>query len=260
MRAGLMVLSALVAGSVLIRPDTGHSQIFGESQESRAIRSQGSQISDLQARIDALTARLERAEATIRGQFEVQQRLDQLSQEIARLRGTLEEQANELSTTQRRQIDQQTAIDERLRRLEPITVDIGGRPAKVDPAERRRFEAATALFAAKDFRNAQLSLAGFVVDYPDSAYLPQALFEIGSIQFLEKSYKQAVENLQTVVTRFPDHPRLPEVLLTLGYAQIEAGDRRSARRTLEQLVEKFPDSSVSGAARERITSLPAAGR
>jgi tol-pal system protein YbgF len=260
MRAGLLYVSILIAGSLLLRPDGAHAQLFGESQESRAIRAQSAQIGELKARIDALTARLERAEATIRGQLELQLRVDQLVQEIARLRGTLEEQANELATTQRRQIDLQSTLEARLARLEPMTVEIGGRTAKVDPAERRRFEAASALFASRDFRSAQLALAGFIVDYPDSPYLPQALFEIGSSQFLQKDYKQAVENLLALVARFPDNPRMPEVLLTLGYAQIELGDRRTARRTLEHLVEKFPDSPVTGAAKERLATLPAAGR
>jgi tol-pal system protein YbgF len=260
MRAGLLFVSTLIAASLLPSPGAVQAQLFGESQESRAIRAQSAQIGDLQARVDALTARLDRAEATIRGQLELQLRVDQLVQEIARLRGTLEEQANELSTTQRRQIDLQSTLEARLSRLEPMTIEIGGRPAKVEQAERRRFEAASALFASRDYRNAQLALAGFIVDYPDSPYLPQALFEIGSSQFLQKDYKPAVENLLALVARFPDNPRMPEVMLTLGYAQIELGDRRAARRTLEQLVEKFPDSSVSGAARERIAGLPATGR
>jgi tol-pal system protein YbgF len=258
MRAALFVSAILVGNGLLLNPAPGHAQLFGESQESRSLRAQAAQISEIQSRLDTMVPRLERIEATVRGQLELQLRVDQLLQEIARLRGTIEEQANELSNTQRKLLEIQSGLDGRLQRLEPVAIEINGRPVKVDPAEKRRFEAASGLFASKDYRAAQVALAGFVTDYPDSPYLAQAIFEIGVGQYLQKEYKSSAENLQALLTRFPESPKMPEALLTLASAQTELGDRRGARRTLELLLSRFPDSAVSGAARERLQSLPPA--
>ncbi|MEN9776101.1 MAG: tol-pal system protein YbgF [Pseudomonadota bacterium] len=258
MHAARSTLALALCCSVLMSPLTARAQLFGESEESKALRAQSARIAALQTRLEAMDARIDRIESAIRGQLQLQLRADQLTQELARLRGTIEEQANELANTQRKQIELQSTLDSRVRRLEPVTVEIDGRKASVEPAERRRFEAASALFAAKDYRNAQLSLAGFIADYPDSPYLPQAFVELGASQFLQKEYKAASDNLLTMVARFPDSPRLPEALLTLGSAQTELGDRRAARRTLELLLSRFPDSPVSGAAQERLKTLPAA--
>lgn len=258
MHAGRFLLTIAIGGSSFWAPLVTHAQLFGESQESKVLRAQSAQIADIQSRVETLGTRLDRIEAAIRGQLQLQLRVDQLAQEIARLRGQLEEQANELANTQRKQIELQSSFDSRVRRLEPVPVEIDGRSVNVEPAERRRFEAAAALFAAKDYRGAQISLAGFIADFPDSPYLPQAFFELGVSQYLQKEYKAAADNLLTLLARFPDSPRLPEALLTLGSAQTELGDRRGARRTLETLLSRFPDSPVSGAAQERLKSLPPA--
>ncbi len=258
MRAAQFIFSLAIGGAVLAVTDPARAQLFGESQESRALKTQANQITELQTRLDSLGARIDRIEAAVRGQLELQLRVDQLMQELARLRGALEEQANELANTQRKQIEIQSSIDARLQRLEPVAVEINGRSVKVDPAEKRRFEAASALLGAKEYRNAQLTLAGFITDFPDSPYLAQAFFELGISQYQLKDFKSAAENLQTLLVRFPDSPRMPEALLTLGAAQTEINDRRGARRTLELLLSRFPDSPVSGAAKERLQSLPPA--
>jgi tol-pal system protein YbgF len=250
--------SVVLVGGMLLGQGSAHAQLFGESEETRALRAQAAQITELKTRLDGLGARIDRVEAAVRGQLELQLRVDQLMQEIARLRGTLEEQANELANTQRRQIEIQSATDARLQRLEPVAVEINGRSVKVDPSERRRFEAASALFVAKEYRNAQIALAGFITDFPDSPFLAQAFFELGASQFLLRDFKSATDNLQTLLARFPDSPRMPEALLTLASAQIELNDRRGARRTLELLLSRFPDSAVSGAAKERLQGLPPA--
>ena len=258
MRAAQFVLAFAIGGAALLNPLSAPAQLFGESQETRALRTQAAQISDLQARIDALGTRIDRIEATVRGQLELQLRVDQLMQELARLRGAIEEQANELANTQRKQIEIQNSIEARLQRLEPVAVEINGRSVKVDPSERRRFEAASALFNSKEYRNAQITLAGFITDFPDSPYIAQAFFELGVSQYFLKDFKSSSENLMTLLTRFPDSSKMPEALLTLASAQTELNDRRGARRTLELLLSRFPDSAVSGAARERLQSLPPA--
>ena len=257
--AGL--IAAVVCAATLLLPGTSQA-IFEDDQARKAILAERARIdkltADFGARLSDLTARLERLEATARGQLALQSQIQTLQQEIAKLRGMLEEQTNELSTTQRALRDKGDEFETRMRRFEPVAVEIDGRSQRVDPAERRSFEAALAAFGAKDFRAAQTALQVFLLNHPTSPYVPSALYWLGSSQFALKDYKGAADTLNAVAQRHADSPRAPEAMLNLAYTQIELNDRRAARRTLETLIEKYPEAQVAATARERMQTLPAA--
>ena len=170
----------------------------------------------------------------------------------------LEEQTNELATTQRALRDKGEEFESRMQRFEPVAVEIDSRSHRVDPAERRSFEAALAAFGAKDFRVAQTAFQVFLLNHPSSPYVPSALYWMGSSQFALKDYKGAAETLNAVAQRHADNPRAPEAMLNLAYTQIELNDRRAARRTLETLIEKYPETQAATTARDRMQTLPAA--
>lgn len=254
------IFASVLAGAVLLAPGTSQA-LFEDDQARKAILAERVRIDqlgrDLRGQIEAMLSRLDRLEASARGQLTLQGQIESMRQEIARLRGTLEEQTNELTNTQRQQRDQHSDFDTRLRKFEPVAVEIDGRSQSVEPAERRSFEAALAAFGSKDFRMAQLSLQSFLVQYPGSPYSATATYWLGSSQFALKDYKAAADTLLMLIGRYPDNPRVPEALLNLAYTQIELNDRRSARRTLEQLVERYPEASVTATARDRLATLPA---
>lgn len=257
--AGLV--AAVVFAATLLLPGTSQA-IFEDDQARKAILAERARIdkltADFGARLSDLTTRLERLEATARGQLALQSQIQTLQQEIAKLRGVLEEQTNELSNTQRALRDKSDEFETRMRRFEPVAVEIDGRSQRVDPAERRSFEAALAAFGAKDFRAAQTAFQVFLLNHPTSPYVPSALYWLGSSQFALKDYKGAADTLNTVAQRHADSPRAPEAMLNLAYTQIELNDRRAARRTLETLIEKYPEAQVAATARERMQTLPAA--
>ena len=191
----------------------------------------------------------------MRGQIDVQNQMEALRQDIARLRGQLEVQTNELATVQRKQRETYADIDSRVKRFEPTQVQLDGKTVAVDPAEKRNYEAALAQFRAGDFRAAQTAFQTLITQNPDSAYAPNAMFWLGSAQFAQKDYKGAINTHQAFVTKFPDHPRVPDALLNQAYAQIESGDRKTARATLQNVIAKYGDSSAGQAARDRLASL-----
>lgn len=258
-RAGLT--SALFAGALCLIPTASHA-IFEDDQARKAILAERARIdrmtADYGARLDQMMARLDRLESSSRGQLTLQGQIEAMREEIAKLRGALEEQTNELANTQRQLRDQRGDFDSRLRQFEPVAVEIDGKSQNVDPAERRRFEAALALFGAKDFRAAQSSFQNFVMNSPGSPYTASALYWLGSTQFALKDYKAAAETLNAVAQRHADSPRAPDAMLNLAFTQIELNDRRAARRTLEQLIEKYPETSAAANARDRLQTLPAA--
>ena len=253
-----VAFAAALAGAL---PPAAHAQLFSDDEARRAILDLRSRVDalqrDLARRVDDLASRVERLEATTRGQLELQNQIQALRQEIATLRGQLEVQTNELAQTQRRQRDLVADVDSRIKRFEPVAVTIDGKQHTIDVAERRAYEGALAVFRAGDFRGAQTAFQQFQGAYPQSPYGPSVLYWIGSSQYAQKDNKGAVTTLLGFVQRNPDHPRAADALLTVGNAYADAGDRKAAADTFKLITEKYEGTSAAQSARERLAAVSA---
>lgn len=262
-RAGRLVrrvraLAAVVlVGSVL----PAQAQLFSDDEARRAILDVRSRVEQMQRdttrRLDELAGRIDRLEQTTRGQLELQNQIQAMRQEIASLRGALEVQTNELAKTQRSQRDLAGEIDARIRRFEPVAVNVDGQQINVDQTEKRAYESALAVFRSGDFRGAQAAFQQFQAVYPQSAYGPAVQYWIGSSQYAQKDSKGAIATLQAFTRRYPDHPRTADALLTVGNAQLDTGDRKAAADTFRLVTEKYEGSGAAQTARERLQSLAA---
>jgi tol-pal system protein YbgF len=244
-------------------PATAGAALFEDTDARRALidlrarlTEQVQHVEALQAQVEALQKSIEqRVEPALRSNLDLQNQLEALRQEMAKLRGQLEVQANELAITQRRQKDLFADVDPRVKRFEPTQVQLDGKTVTVDPTEKRAYEAALAQFRGGDFRGALSAFQQFVTQFPESPYGPNSQFWIGSAQFALKDYKGAIATHQSFLARHLDHARAPDVMLNLAYAQIESNDRRTARKTLETVVERYGDSPAAQAAKDRLASL-----
>jgi len=185
--------------------------------------------------------------------LDLQNQLQAALDDVAKLRGENEQLAKDLSDTQRKQKDQFQSLDDRLRALEPTKVTVDGNEFRVEPAERRDFEAALATFRKGEFANAANSFVDFLSRNPQSGYRPSALFWLGNAQYATKDCKSATTNFRNLINSAPDHMRVPEALLSIANCQLEAKDIRSARKTLEDLVVGYPQTDAAVAAKDRLS-------
>jgi len=255
--------TALILAGLLALPLPGLAALFSDDEARRAVidlrgrvEIQGRKIDELTARLEERTTQLtQRLEQTARAQLELQSQIDTLRDEIAKLRGQLEVQTNELSQTQRRQRELFADLDTRLKPFEPTQVELDGTAFTVEPDERRAFENALKQFRAGEFVPSIASFQQLRNRWPQSGYLPYALFWTGSAQFAIKDYKAAIATQQSLLASFPDHPRAPDAWLNLGIAQSESGDKKAARKSFETVIQKYPDAQASTLARERLAAL-----
>lgn len=261
--AGVLALAALCAMPV-------HAGLFDDDEARRAILDLRQRLDALRQSSDAanqrLTEDLRRAvedNAPLRRSLiELQNQIDALNAEVAKLRGQdeqrarqLQQQAGELAELQRRQKDIAQGVDDRLRRFEPVKVTVDGREFNADPAEKTAFDNALAIFRRSDFPAAQSALVDFVRRYPQSGYVPSALFWLGNAQYATRDYKEAIINFRSLLQQSPDHVRAPEAVLSIANCQIELKDTRAARKTLEDLIKAYPQSEAAVAARDRLTRM-----
>lgn len=207
---------------------------------------------DFANRLRSLEAKVDQMQQRAGGQVALQQELDQLRNEVARLRGQLEEQTNALSQAQQQTQSQIAQVDSRVKLVEPVQVEIDGQFVSVERAEQRMYESALDEFRQGNFENAERALDQFLFQYPKSAYAAEATFWLGSSQYALKKYKSAVSTQSRLVDLYPSSGRAPDALLNKGFAQLELKRRKAARRTFQEVQKRFPDTKAARTAEARL--------
>ncbi len=235
---------------------TASAGLFDDEEARKAIL-------DLRQRVDAVRSLAEQGASRAaddnaslrRSLLDLQSQIELLRAEIAKLRGLNEQLSRDLAEVQRRQKDIVQGVDDRLRQFEPLKVTLDGREFIVEPAEKKDFEAALAVFRKSDFVAAQPLFIELMRRYPQSGYTTSALFWLGNAQYATRDYKEAMINFRAQLARDAEHLRASEALLSIANCQIELKDTRGARKTLEDLIKAYPQSEAAGVAKERLTRL-----
>lgn len=250
-----LAMAAMLAASL----SSAHAAIFEDGEARRAIlemrqRVDGLQLSQQRSAEEVRKLGEENAQLR-RSLLDLQTQIETLRAEQAKLNGQNEQLLRDVGELQRRQKDIAQGVDERLRQFEPIKVTVDGREFQADPAEKRDFEAALAVFRSGKFPDASAAFAAFVRQYPRSGYVPSARFWLGNAQYATREYKEAIGNFKQMLTEAPTHARAPEAALSIANCQIELKDTRTARKTLEDLLRAYPQSEAALAAKERLSRL-----
>jgi len=268
----LLAAAALVAAAAAALP--ARAGLFDDDEARRRIDALRKELAQ-QGKDNEV--RIQKLEEVIRniGVVELAQQLQQMNDEIARLRGQIEVLSNDNQQLQKRQRDFYLDIDSRLKRLEgggssasAAPPDAGNTPlvsAPANPAappskdeqarEMKAYDAASNLFRRNDFASAIEAFRAFVKDYPQSALAPNAGYWIGISYANMRDYRHALAAQEELIARYPQSPKAPDALLAIASIQAEQGDGGSAKNTLEDIVARFPTSEAAGKARTRLGTL-----
>lgn len=257
----LKQLTAAALAALALCGATGPAQagLFDDAEARRAILEIRQRIDAGNARSDRLAEDLRRSgednEQLRRSLLTLQSQIETLRSDQAALRGQNEQLLRDVSELQRRQKDIAQGVDDRLKQIEPSTVTVDGLEFAADPAEKRDFDAALAIFRQGNFTGAQTAFTEFAKRYPRSGYGPSALFWLGNAQYANRNYREAIGNFRALLSQAPEHARAPEAALSIANCQTELKDTKAARKTLEDLVKAYPQSEAASAAKERLARL-----
>lgn len=277
-----MALAALAFGAA-----TGaRAGLFDDDEARRRIDMLRQELSQQGKDNEARIAKLEQQLRNI-GVVQLVEQIDQLNQQIAKLRGQIEVLENENQQLQKRQRDFYLDLDSRLKRVEGAAAaggasgplgaappDAGSAPPPAGAAvpasgtppprvasrdeqarESKAYDAASNLFRRNDFSSAVDAFRAFLKDYPDSALAPNALYWIGISYANMKDYRHALDAQQELLAKHPQSPKAPDALLAVAAMQAEQGDNGSARNTLEDIIARYPSSDAAGKARTRLAAM-----
>jgi tol-pal system protein YbgF len=215
-------------------------------------------ILDLRAKVDAmardLNTRLD-AKTDKGATLDVANNIEQLRQDIARLRGEIEVLNNEMANAQKRQKDFYFDLDTRIRKLEPQKVTVDGVEATVDQSEQRSIDAATAAYKSGDYKTATAGLADFTRRYPASAYAANAQFMLGNAYYAQNDCKSAIAAYQALAKNYPDNAKVPDALLIVGSCHAALKDKPAARKVWDAVAKTYPGTEAARTAKERLAAL-----
>ena len=281
------MMKRLILASVLLSAQlfamSGHAALFDDKEARKKIleveSTMNSQDQATKAELATIDQRLKSIEAITKGGalMDMQNQIESLKQEVARLKGELEEANHNVQATQQRQKDLYGDTDARLRKLETSTtpaaanaaetpVTVTSPAASVTPPtavparntqEYQLLELANGLAKESKYKDAFNAYDKFLKDYPNSALAAEATYGLGYSQFALRNYKSAIATQQKVLDLHPESPKVPEAMLNMANSQIQLGLVPSAKKTLRDLIGMFPNNEVTPIAQKRLKALEA---
>lgn len=258
--AVLLVVLCLAAGAA-------RAGLFDDAEARKDLAALRAQVGANQKAADERLSRIEtllsRIETLAQDRaIEVAKLMDELKQDLARMRGQIEVQANKIETLDRRQKDLYVDLDARQRKLEAGVQAQAQALAQAqekqaasapDPlAEGKAYEAALNQFKLGNYQSSVAAFQNFLVTYPNSQQLSGAQYWIGNAYYALRDYKSAIAAQQKVLASWPDSAKAPDALLNIASCQAEMGEPKAARETLQSLLKKYPATPAAEQAKQRL--------
>lgn len=192
-------------------------------------------------------------------QTEMYYQLQTLQQEVAALRGLVEEQAHEIEQLKQQRTDDYRDLDQRLSELAgggaggSGTAAGGGTPPTAPAAATRSgtsgegelvsYNGAMDLIRAKQYDDAIESFNDFLSQYPGGQYAPNSYHWLGQLYQLRGKLPEAEESYNKVITDYPDHAKAADAKLKLGQLLFQTGEKARAKALLEEVASSGTDEA-----------------
>ena len=192
-----------------------------------------------------------------RVQLQMQQQIDQMSQEISELRGQLERNSYEMKQMLQRQRELFVELD-RVRGEIKSAPAQEAKPAKTggqytpNVDEQTAYQNAVDLILKKrDYTGAIAAFQQFQKDYPDSTYSANSHYWLGQLYFAKMQDKDAVKSFAAVVS-YKDSNKRADALLKLGEIAERNNNAAQAKKYYQQVVDEYPGSASAKLASSKL--------
>lgn len=202
--------------------------------------------------------------------------IQRMQNEIRDLRGTVEEQQNQLDRLSRQSRERYVDLDQRIldvsdqmreaqaaresaasqaeqpeQRAKPVSREY----RQPTEAEKQDYAAIQKLIREdKDYDAAIDALYEFISEYPEGDLTVNAYYWLGEVYLVKPQYEQARQAFSIVATRYADHRKAADALYKLGVANDELDEDDEARRRMEQVIEDYPGTQAASLAEKFLES------
>ncbi|WP_417663007.1 tol-pal system protein YbgF [Pseudomonas sp.] len=217
------------------------------------------------------------AQAPASAQSMLFNQLQQMQDEIGRLRGMLEEQQNDIQRMKQENLERYKDLDQRLSSgaagagaaatqnssadgatsadATPNSQPAAG-ASEPDPEKEKLFyDAAFDLIKAKDFDKANQAFSAFLRKYPKSQYAGNAQYWLGEVNLAQGNLQGAAQAFADVAQKYPQHSKVPDSMFKLGDVEQRLGDQAKAKSTFQQVIAQYPNSSAAQLAQRNLQRM-----
>ncbi|KTT25422.1 hypothetical protein RSA46_15520 [Pseudomonas oryzihabitans] len=226
--------------------------------------------------------------APVSGMGQLFSQLQQMQDDISRLRGQLEVQENEIRQLKQEGLDRYQDLDGRISQLSSAPANAGagaaagasqaqggaiaanGTPTPpaaanapaagsepADPAkEKLYYEAAFDLIKSKDFDKASQAFNAFLRKYPNSQYAGNAQYWLGEVNLAKGDLQSAGQAFARVSQAYPTSNKVPDSLYKLAGVEQKLGRTDRAKAMYQQVISQYPGTSAAQLAQRDLKSLP----
>lgn len=196
----------------------------------------------------------------------LQRQIYQLQQDIATLRGEME-QLRYLVSRQNGSTSASTSApsssasnggaviaDKPAQSVGAATADGEVSLKGVDAKAQKAYNDAYAMVQKNDLKGAQSAFKSYVETYEDNALTPNAWYWLGQVQFSQAVYDQARLSFLNVA-RYNDSQKRPDALYKLGMISKFLGDNDKALRYFQLVIQTYPSNAAASLAQREVARL-----
>lgn len=207
---------------------------------------------------DDRVARLERIlKAKQQSEFQTQQQLDTLQQEVLDLRGIAEQQNYQIEQMLQRQ--RQLYDDIANLSVKPAQVVSSSTPSSgssLTLSETGSYEHALNLvLKQKKYDEAIPAFSAFTKNYPNSTYSANANYWLGQLLYNKGEFGSAKEAFNTVVENFKESNKRSDSLVKLGMIAEKTGNPDSAKIYYQRVLKEYANSAAARIAQQQLNAL-----
>lgn len=171
--------------------------------------------------------------------------IQQLQSEVDALKGTVELQQFKLDQLNEKRLQDYINLDKRLAELgkpggrnttETVKTSAGSASQDVSGKELERYKAAQALARKGEFAQASQEFELFIKTYPESRYVPSAMYWLADSALQQQQQKQAADLWSRLIEQYPKHHKAPAAHYKLAQIEFEQGKKSQAKQRLKALV------------------------
>ncbi|MFQ6371697.1 tol-pal system protein YbgF [Shewanella sp. YIC-542] len=204
-------------------------------------------------------ARLERIiKAKQQGEFEMQQRLDALQQEVLDLRGIAEQQNYQIN----QMLQRQRQLYEEISKLgtqphaEAAVSAPTAQSASASLSETDSYQRAVDLvLKERRYDDAIPAFKAFISQYPNSGFADNANYWLGQLLYNKGDYTQAKLAFENVVNNFKTSGKRADSLVKLGLIAEKSHDKATAATHYRQVVKEYANSAAASIAKQQLAAI-----
>ncbi|MEL7539109.1 MAG: tol-pal system protein YbgF [Pseudomonadota bacterium] len=186
--------------------------------------------------------------------------VDSLAQEIATLRGQVEQLDYTVTETEKRQRDLYVDLDARMASLEQgvsrVAVATNDSALPVPGgSDESNYRAAFDMVKDGSYEEAINAFNEFLTTYPESQWANNAQYWLAESHYVLLRYDEALAAFEAVVRDYPRSAKVPDALLKIGYCNYELENWAEARSALARVEAEYSETTAARLAGQRLARM-----